>query len=223
MRPSASGHISLFPGRRPASWLVAAIAAVLLAGGLVAPGAAFASGSKSWTGGGDGRSWTDANNWGGSVPQAGDSVTIAPPGMQTSVQVMDMPDGTSLQDLTLTNASLSGGAVTVSGDFSWSVSQGQNVLDAPLTVEGPATISGAGKKITFAEMTFAGNTEVSGTGLLEPEFAGAAIRNEGRFEIEPGSSVEANACCANPDKFISTGLLAVPAWPAERRRWASWG
>ena len=43
------------------------------------------------------------------------------------------------------------------------------------------------------------------------EFAGAAITNAGRFQIDPGASVEANACCSNPNKFISTGLLAVPA------------
>jgi hypothetical protein len=122
-----------------------------------------------------------------------------------------MPSSTSLQDLTLTNASLAGGDVTVTGDFTWSVSTGQNVLNSELDVVGSATISGAGKKITFDKTTFEGNTEVSGSGLLETEFGGAAITNKGRFQIDPGAAVEANACCANPNKFISTGLLAVPA------------
>ncbi len=212
MRSPASGN-----GRRHSYdhrlsiGLTAAITTALLVGGLLVPGAALASSGKSWTGAGDGHSWTDSNNWSGGVPQNGDSVTIAPTALQTAPQVTDAPGGTSLQDLTMTNASLSGGAVTVNGDFSWSVSQGQNTLDAPLTIEGSATISGAGKKITFAEMTFDGNTEVSGTGLLETEFSGAAIRNAGRFELEPGAAVEANACCANPNKFISTGILAMPA------------
>jgi fibronectin-binding autotransporter adhesin len=177
---------------------------------MAAPGAALASGSESWTGAGDGSSWTDASNWSGGEPQSGDSVTIAPTMSQISPHVINVPGGTSLQDLTMTNASLSGGAVTVSGDFTWSVSQGQNVLDAPLTVEGSASISGAGKKITMSQITFNGNTDVSGAGLLETEFSGAAITNGGRFQIEPGSSVEANACCANPNKFVSTGILAVP-------------
>jgi hypothetical protein len=133
---------------------------------VLAAGVAFAAGSESWTGAGDGTSWTDNNNWSGGVPQDGDSVTIAPTMSESAPQVTNMPGGISLKNLTMTNASLSGGAVTVNGDFSWSVSQGQNTLDAPLTVEGSATITGAGKKITFAQMTFDGNTEVSGTGLL---------------------------------------------------------
>jgi fibronectin-binding autotransporter adhesin len=193
------------------SFVLATIGAVgLLVGGLLAPPAAVASGSDSWTGAGDGSSWTDGNNWSGGVPQNGDSVAVAPTVLQTSPQVTGVPGSTSLQDLSMTNASLSGGAVTVNGDFTWSVSQGQNVIDAPLTVEGSATISGAGKKITMDQMTFDGSTEVSGTGLLETEFSGA-ITNTGRFQLEPGSAVEANACCANPNKFVSTGILAMPA------------
>jgi len=209
MRSPTSGR--LFSGRRLASGLAAAITASLLTAALLAPGAAFASNTESWTGSGDGHSWTDGNNWSGGVPQDGDSVTIAPTASQVSPHVTDMPGGTSVQDLSMTNASLSGGAVTVNSDFTWSVSQGQNTLDAPLTVEGSATISGAGKKITLAEMTFDGDTDVSGTGLLETEFSGAAIRNAGSFALEPGASVEANACCSNPNKFISTGLLTMPA------------
>jgi len=211
MRSPASGHDRRpSSGHRLASGLTAAIATGLLIGGLLAPGAAFASSSESWTGGGDGHSWTDSNNWSGGVPQDGDSVTIAPTASETAPEVTEVP-GISLQDLSMTNASLAGGAVTVDGDFSWTVSQGQNTLDAPLTVEGSATIGGAGKKITLVQMTFDGATDVSGTGLLETEFSGAAITNTGRFTIEPGSSVEANACCANPNKFVDTGILAVPA------------
>lgn len=212
MRSSVRGHgrRSSF-GHRLAFCLSATITAGLLIGGLVAPAAALASNSESWTGSGDGHSWTDSNNWSGGVPQDGDSVTIAPTMSQVAPQVTNVPGGISLQNLTLTNASLSGGAVTVTGHFSWSVSQGQNTLDAPLTVKGSATISGAGKKITFAEMTFDGNTKVSGSGVLETEFSGAAIRNTGTFDIEPGSAVDANACCANPNKFINTGVLTTPA------------
>ena len=204
---------SLANGRchRLASLLAAAVAAGLLAGGLAAPGAAFASGSETWTGGGDGHKWTDSNNWSGGVPQNGDSVTIAPTMSEAAPQVTDVPGGTSLQDLTLTDAALSGGDVTVNGTFTWGISQGQDVLNVPLTVVGPAFISGAGKKIVFSKVKFEGNTEVSGTGLLEPEFAGAEITNAGRFQLDPGSVVEANACCANPNKFISTGILAMPA------------
>jgi hypothetical protein len=206
MRSLASGR-----SHRLAFFFAAAVSTGLLAGGLVAPGAAFASGTDTWTGGGDSdSSWGNSNNWSGGVPQNGDSVTIAPTQNQVSPSVTDMPGGISLNDLTLTNSSLSGGAATVTGDFTWSVSQSQNVLAAPLTVVGSANISGAGKKITMSKVTFEGNSEVSGTGLLETEFSGAAITNAGRFQIDPGSSVDANACCENLNKFVNTGILAVP-------------
>ena len=122
-----------------------------------------------------------------------------------------MPGGTSLQDLTLTNSSLAGGAVTVNGDFTWSVSQSQNVLNAPLTVVGSATISGAGKKITMGKVTFEGNTEVSGTGLLETEFVGRGDHERGPVPDRPGRVRRGQRLLPNPNKFVSTGLLAVPA------------
>jgi hypothetical protein len=162
MRSLASGRC-----HRLAFLIAAAVSASLLAGGLVAPAAALASGSETWTGGGNSdSSWSNSSNWSGGVPQPGDNVTIAPTMSQVSPSVTDVPD-ISLHDLTLTNSSLSGGAVTVTGTFTWSVSTSQNVLNAALTVVGPANISGAGKKITMGKVTFEGNTEVSGTGLLD--------------------------------------------------------
>ena len=117
---------------RLASWLAVVVTTGLLAGGLVASGAAFASGIDTWTGGGaSDSSWGNSNSWSSGVPQNEDSVTIAPTESQVSPSVTDVPGGTSLQDLTLTNSSLSGGAVTVNGDFTWSVSQSQNVLKLP--------------------------------------------------------------------------------------------
>ncbi len=195
---------------RLAPLLAVALTAGLLAGGLVAPGAAFASASDTWTGtAGDGL-WTTSGNWSSGVPQAGQSVVIAPTASQTMPAVTDVPDGTSLRDLTLTDSSLSGGAVTVNGTFTWSVSTGQAVLADPLTAEGSADISGAGEKIAMSQMTFDGDSDVSGTGVLETEFAGAAITNNGTFEIEPGSEVKGNACCADPNSFVNTGVLSVP-------------
>jgi asparagine N-glycosylation enzyme membrane subunit Stt3 len=49
----------------------------VLAVGLRAPPAAGAASSQTWTGGGDGTTWSDPMNWASnSVPQNGDSVTI---------------------------------------------------------------------------------------------------------------------------------------------------
>ncbi len=192
-------------------WLAAALTAGLLAGGLAAPTAAFASGTTTWTGNGDGETWTMATNWDNGVPQAGDSVVIAPTASESMPSVSGVPSGTSLKDLTLTNAGLAGGDVTVNGAFTWNVAQGQTVLDTGLTAKDAAAIGGAGKKIVFSKMTFDGDTTVSGTGQLETEFSAAGITNTGTFRIDPGALVQANACCSNPNKFINTGILEVPS------------
>src|SRR5262249_59208378 len=98
----------------------------------------------------------DAQNWDTmQVPENGDSVTIAPTSSQLTPHVTDMPSGTELQDLTLSDASLSGGDATVMTSFSWDVSP-RNVatLAAPLTVQGAASISGPGQENVKAPVTF---------------------------------------------------------------------
>jgi hypothetical protein len=108
--------------------------------------------------------------------------------------VAGLPNGINLADLTLDDSSLSGGSLSVSGAFTWTEDRGQNMLAAPLKVDGSAGISAAGKKIVLEPMTFDGDTEIAGSGLLETEFAGGAITNSGTFTLEPGASVQANAC-----------------------------
>jgi hypothetical protein len=130
-----------------------------------------------------------------------------------------VPDGTDLQDLTMTNASLSGGAVTVTGDFTWNVAQSSNVLDAPLTVQGTATLGGAGEEVSRAPMTFEGTTELDGPGLLSIQDTGPdaanAITNSGTMTLKPGVVVGASVCCVNPDQFLNTGTVSVPASAAQ--------
>src|SRR5580700_7036175 len=126
----------------------------VLAADLLAPAAASASSNQVWTGGGDGSSWSDGMNWqSNEVPANGDSVTIGPTPAAPMPHVTGMPGGTMLQDLTLTDASLSGGDVTVAGDFSWSVSHGIETLASPITVEGDASFSGAGEQDSQDPMT----------------------------------------------------------------------
>lgn len=133
----------------------AALAGLLPVAGLASmPLSARASGNQTWTGDGDGTTWGDTQNWASkSVPQDGDSVTIAPTALQVRPAVTGVPSDIALQDLTLTDASLSGGAVTVSGDFSWSVSHSFATLAVPLTVEGSASFGGAGEEDSTKPMT----------------------------------------------------------------------
>ena len=91
----------------------------------------------------------------------------------------------------MADASLSGGDVTVLGSFSWSVSQGFEILGSPLTVEGDASFSGVGEQDVQSPVTFDGNTDIGGPGLLSIQDSGPAITNSGTLTIEPGAVVRA--------------------------------
>ena len=184
----------------------------VLTAALLMPTAASASSNQTWTAGGDGSSWSDAMNWAShSVPQNGDSVTIPAVRFPARTVVNGVPAGTQLQDLTMTDASLSGGDVMVAGNFSWSVSQGFEVLDSPVTVEGDASIGGAGEADVQTPMTFDGTAEINGPGLLSIQDAGPAITNNGTLTVAPGAAVKGSVCCVNPDVFLNTGTVTMSA------------
>ena len=206
-------HEKLWLRRTVAVCAGALAVGALAAGALVlVPMSASASSDQTWTGDGDGSTWADPMNWAShEVPQNGDSVTIAPTPSQSRPVVSGVPGGTQLQDLTLADTSLSGGDVTVMGNFSWSVSQWFNTLAVPLTVQGDASFSGPGEQDSQDPMTFEGTTDIGGPGLLSIQDPGPAITNSGTLTIEPGAVVRAEACCVTPDQFINTGTVAVPA------------
>ncbi|HET7247560.1 MAG TPA: hypothetical protein VFJ07_22300 [Streptosporangiaceae bacterium] len=182
----------------------------VLAAALFAPAAASASSSQTWTAGGDGSSWSDAMNWAShSVPQNGDSVTIPAVRFPARTVVNGMPAGTQLQDLTMTDASLSGGDVTVAGNFSWNVSQGFEVLASTLTVAGDASFSGAGQADVQDPMTFEGTTEFNGPGLISIQDAGPAITNDGVLTVAPNAVLGGSVCCVNPDVFRNNGTVSM--------------
>jgi hypothetical protein len=182
-----------------------------LAASMLAPVAASAGSSQQWSGDGDGSKWSDAQNWvSNEVPQNGDSVIIAPTATEPTPDVTGMPAGMQLQDLTLTNSSLSGGNVTVAGNFSWSVSQLSATLAAPLMVQGDASFSGAGREDSQDPMTFDGTTEIKGPGVLLIQDSGPAVTNTGTLTLSPGSTMQGGACCVTPDVFLNTGTVSMP-------------
>jgi hypothetical protein len=60
-------------------------------------------------------------------------------------------------------------------------------------------------------MTFDGNTDIAGPGLLSIQDSGPAITNSGTLTLEPNAVVRATVCCVTPDEFINNGTVAVPA------------
>jgi hypothetical protein len=189
-----------------------AVAAGVLVTVLAEPGLASASSDQVWTGSGDGSTWGDAQNWADmQVPQNGDSVTIAPTASEPAPHVTGMPGGTQLQDLTLTDASLSGGDVTVAGDFSWSVSHSFATLAVTLTVAGDASFGGAGEQDSQDPMTFDDTAEFNGPGLLSIQDSGPAVTNNGTLTLAPNAVARATVCCVSPDVFLNTGTVTMAA------------
>ena len=182
-----------------------------LAASVLAPLPASAASSQVWSGLGDGTKWTDPQNWvSKQVPQNGDSVTIAPIPTESAPNVIDMPAGMQLQDLTLTDSSLSGGDVTVAGNFSWNATLTSSTLTAPLTVEGDASFSGTGRENSQAPMTFDSTAEIKGPGPLSIQDSGAAVTNNGTLTMSPGATMQASACCVTPDELLNTGTVSMP-------------
>jgi hypothetical protein len=69
----------------------------VLTAALLVPATAGASSSQTWTGSGDGTSWSDVMNWASnSVPQNGDSVTIPAVKFPARTVVSGRPAGTQL-------------------------------------------------------------------------------------------------------------------------------
>jgi hypothetical protein len=181
-----------------------------LAASLLAPLAASASSSQQWTGKGDGSKWSNPQNWASNkVPQNGDSVTISPTATESAPNVSGMPAGMQLQNLTLVDSSLSGGGVTVAGNFSWNASLTSSTLAAPLTVEGDASFSGTGRENSQDPMTFDGTAEIKGPGVLLIQDSGPAVTNNGTLTLSPGATMQAGACCVTPDEFLNTGTVSM--------------
>lgn len=151
---------------------------------LIVPAAA--ANGFNWTGDGDGHSWSDAGNWGGSgVPQDGDSVTIGPSKSTPLPNVTGVP-AISLKDLSFNGAGLSGGAVTVTGTFSWD----RGNVGIPLTIDGSGSASGS-------------NTHELSAGPF-------IVSSGATFTVSPGTTIFAPTCCVNPYQFKNFGTLIVP-------------
>lgn len=119
--------------------------------------------NKTWTGGGDGQSWSDANNWsGGTVPAANDSVFIG--GTNGTIMVSG---GLTISNLICQRAITFNGSLNVSGAVdvgqSFYISIGNSIsvngISAMLIAEENTTVNavnlyaGSGGLISFPRLT----------------------------------------------------------------------
>lgn len=175
------------------------------------------AGSFTWTGAGDGSTWTDPSNWNPSNGYPGaegedDSATIVRLGggpanvtLNTSVTLasLSVAEGSTLR----------GGVVDIKEDFTWSGGRLYNTINvragAAMTIQGtdPKTLAkadgGMGMIHNYGDATW------RGTGLLTLQ-TGASIVNTGTFVAEAGTILVGGTCCAtNYNTFVNEGLLRV--------------
>lgn len=175
---------------------------------MIVPSVAHASTSYTWTGQGYDGQWTTAANWEpNGVPGDGDSVTIGP----NPTATVTLPSSTMVQNLTLEGNynQLSGGSLTVTGNLTW---MGDGSISTPLDIPSGATasiINAAGDNKTLqANLSVEGSASVSGPGLLINQ---VSITNTGTFTFEPGAVVNVMACCQSLATFINQGTVVVPS------------
>lgn len=194
------------------------IAALMAAPARAAGGTSYTWVGNSVTAGADNHSWSDQRNWDPvGVPGDGDSVTIEQPGPGDcfahvdAVPTVSLVDFTLLQNPGLCTTSVTGGAITVTGTFTWNGAE----LATPTTVSSTGTISGSNGE----QGTLAADLDVTGaislTSLTGP---GALTLDAGKtLTIEPGASLESSgtndiggsACCTTPAKIHNLGTIAV--------------
>ena len=102
--------------------------------------------TRTWTGGGDGTSWSDAANWGGTAP-TGSDVTTFPADKGCTI--------------TLPSGDLSGsGAFTVSGDYVFQAPANQEPRSSTWTIGGKITLN-ASSSLTFKNLKVNNTTGTS--------------------------------------------------------------
>jgi hypothetical protein len=206
--------------------LAVALAAALVTGWAAAP--AFAAGGTTYTWVGnsqdvtaDNHSWTDSRNWSPSgVPGDGDSVSIDAPDAAHCTAHVDNVPAVALTNFSLAatrcSSSVTGGAITVTGAFSWN----GGTLFTPTTIAGTGVLSGSNSHLSAlsAELDVSGSLTLSGV-------ADSGASNSGGFRIvnpyvlhvlaggtltsSGANAVQFLSCCNAPARIVNDGTLQV--------------
>jgi hypothetical protein len=190
----------------------------LLAMALLIQKPAHAGDSYTWTGEGNGTSWTDACNW---WPKdscqekypgkeaADDTATIQ--GLNSGSAGVTLGENITLASLNLgkgpTGASITGGGLTLNRGLGWT---GGNLrTNVTLTSASVGTISGYDYKALDGKIQNGGRLVVD-SGTLSLSNA-ATINNTGTLGLGKGSKVFGLVCCVTPPTINSTGTIEVVA------------
>jgi len=194
--------------------LAVAAAAIGVALGAASPAAA--GGSFTWTGEGDGQTWTDACNWWpknqcqqeypGSGSADDDAVLAYVPG-KTPPQVK-LGDDVDLGSFTFTGpASIEGGSIHVTKTFSW----GGGTLDTAVFLGGAATgsIDGAADHTLGALITNNGRLTIGATLIKVGRDVGFDNGPTGKLTAVVGARLSGLECCVHAPRVNNRGTFTV--------------
>jgi len=201
-----------------------AVLALLAAAALPAAALGCSGGhSFTWTGEGDGHSWSDAENWSPqeeAPPKSGDTAIIQG-SEEAEAEVEGGTEG--ICDLTLEGADafLTGTALTVEGDFTWEGGQGEEAaseLEGNLTVDGSTTI-GHNVILAGGKLSANGSLDVNGGTELTLADGSAEIVSSGGGDLGggiggllgEGTTIQSNSSSGSDDngKLVVNGGLQL--------------
>ena len=130
---------------------------------------ALPAATRTWTGGGDGTTWTDPANWGGMVPTAGDKASFAPVGTLTINSSIAFPGNITVE--VSSGTVIFAGVVSGSGGITKSGSGTLYLANRANTYDGLMTVSaGALYCRSFAAVTLnGGSLRLYGSGMFETD------------------------------------------------------
>jgi hypothetical protein len=166
---------------------IALLAVDAAAAGALGLGGCSGGNSFSWTGEGDGHSWTDPENWSPeeeAPPKSGDSATIQ--GSEAAEAEVEGAGG-EVCELTVegSDAFLTSSNLTVEGNLTWEGGQGTHApseLEGTFDVEGTASLS--------HKLALGGGTTLATEGSLEVEGGTELILADGSTKVVSNGSAE---------------------------------
>ena len=134
----------------------------------------------TWTGGGTDTNWTDATNWGGTAPVAGDDLVF--PSVTNETANNDFAANTNFNSIAINASgySLTGNPASVTTGTTANFASGTSTDGISTSGAGGLTLSGGGTLILSAANTYTGATTVNG-GILQVDGS------------QPGSTVTVNS------------------------------
>lgn len=200
--------------RRVGALLVAL--AAMFGAALLLQEPAHAGESFTWTGEGNGTSWTDPCNWyeEGSCQQnypgkeaTDDTATIE--GLPGGPSAVTLGEDLTLASLNLgrgpTGAAVTGGGLTLNQGLNWT--GGTLTTQVTLTANSVGTVGGSDFKKLDGAIHNGGRLNLD-SGILSLANA-AKINNSGTFSVAKGSQVQGLVCCLTPPEINSTGTVEV--------------